>query len=264
MIGRVLGVTMALAVASGATAQDRGGMSADPGDRPGMPMVEGGRFEADPDAAGYQATQRFTKWLRRNGNPRILLFWNVALTDESSTRNRLRLRSETVTDAGPGRLTTTQDAVVEAERTTGGPAAAIDRVDTDVLEDGYVQSFVDAGANLADRAALMRKVSTERGRDDRSDLQFIEALAMEQGIDYVIEVLPDYQPASPTGMTFGVRILHVPSARVVGRFRSNGQPVAGPERLVARAGGFVRERDDRINPTTIAGTLATETMERFR
>lgn len=35
---------------------------------------------------------------------------------------------------------------------------------------------------------------------------------MEQGADYVIEILTDHQSASSTGMTFGVHILHVPSA----------------------------------------------------
>lgn len=248
----------------GEAAQARIGMPAEPGERPDMPAVADRPYQADPDAGRFLRAAQFRDWARRNGNPRILLFWNVALTDESSTRTRLQARSATEVTAAPGIVRRSHQATIEDERTTGGPAAWIDHDENDALESGFVQAFIDADANLVDRAALMRKASTTRSRDDRTDLQFIEALAMEQGIDYLVEVLPDYSAGSKTGLTFGVRVVHVPSARVVTRFRSDGLPTAGPERLVARAGGFVRERDARTDPATIAAMLAEQTMQRFR
>lgn len=251
-----------LALAS--DARDPGDGLADPGERPGMPAVAERPFAADPDEPRRLQSASFASWSRRNGAPRILLFWNVALTDEASSRSRLRVRDETVTVARRGIAGSRRDMTVEDERTTGGPAAWIDREEGEALENGFVETFVDAGANLVDRAALMRKASTTQTRDDRADQQFIEALAMQQGIDYLVEVLPQYSNRSATGLNFTVRIVHLPSSRVIARFRSEGRPVAGPERLVARAGGFRRERDERMNPHDIAAALAAEAMQHFR
>ena len=65
-------------------------------------------------------------------------------------------------------------------------------------------------------------------------------------------------------MRFGVKVLHVPSSRIVGRFSTEARPAAGHERLVARAGGFRRERDENLSASAIGRTLAAETMRSFR
>ncbi|MBB5985742.1 hypothetical protein [Sphingobium lignivorans] len=248
----------------GAQAQERTGMPAVAGaERGGMPAVNPRRATADPDAAMYRTQDEFRSWSRKAGNPRILLFWNVALTDESSSRYRLRAQEDVTVEAYRGTVTRSTDAVIEAERTTGGPSAWLDRDDEGDLESAYVTAFVRAGANLVDRAALMRKVSAARNQDDRVDQQFMETLAVEEGIDYLVEVLPEYRSGSATGMIFGIRVLHVPSSRVVATFRTEARPAAGPERLVARPGGFQRERDERITPDLVAETLASETMRGF-
>lgn len=42
-----------------------------------------------------------------------------------------------------------RDGIVEAEPTTAGTAAVIDRAYTDTLDERYLQSFVDAGSVLS-------------------------------------------------------------------------------------------------------------------
>jgi hypothetical protein len=247
------------AVAVPAGAQDRV-ERLDPVERPDMPAANA-RVGPDP-APDLTASsgQQFSAWSRSRGRPRIMLFWNTALTDETSTRTRTVARSRSLTAARRGMVASVGETTVEDERIDGG----LDREDEAALEDAFVASFVQADANLVDRAALMRKASTRQGAVDRADQQFMEALALEQGIDYLIEVLPEYAAATDTGLNFSVRVLHVPSSRVVSRFRSDGRPTPGAERLVARAGGFRRERDEFLTPTHIGTKLAAQTMQTFR
>lgn len=242
--------------------------------RPGMPAVEGGfrsnlprvndrALEADPDAGFHRVVERFQDWNRAQGAPRILLFWNRELSDDTTTRYRDRDRGVAAVAAAPGLAAGAHDRVREQERTTGGAYSDLHPDDSDELEAAFVSTFVDSGADVVDRDAMMRKVSTEEGQDDRADQQFIEARALEQGIDYLVEVLPDYRGESDTGFAFKVKITHLPTARIKSQFRTTALPASGPERLVAAPGGFERRRDSRITIDRIGQSLAADTMRAF-
>lgn len=246
-----------------ASAQERPGMPDVAYERPNMPEV------MTPPPRPYQADRtnssidQFRSWARSAGNPRILLFWNTAFSDETSTRSRVVARDESITQARPGAVTRSREVTIEDERTTGGKVHLLDRDDEDDLENAFVSTFAETNANLVDRAAVMRKASVRQDRTDRLDQQYMEALALEQGIDYLVEVLPEYADTG-TGVKFTVKVLHVPSSRILARFSSEARPTPGPERLVARAGGFRREREENLTPRTIGRTLAAETMRSFR
>jgi hypothetical protein len=232
------------------------------GQRPGTPAVNPRAYVPEPGAALNQIFQSFGDWSRNHGNPRILLFWNRELGDDTTTRYRDRTSGAIVHGVGPGVAVTTYDETNEAERTTGGKYSAIGRNRSSDYESSFVNAFVRSGANVVDRNALMRKVSSRQGQDDRSDQQFIESLALEQGVDYLVEVLPDYT-ASPTGFMFTIKITHLPTSRVRAQFRTNGLPENGPAHMVARPGGYVRESENRNNPENVAEALAADTMRRF-
>ena len=245
-------------------AQERPGMPALQGDlRPDLPDVNPRRFEADPDAGLHQAFADFDAWNRRANRPKILLFWNRQLTDDTTTRYRDRSRGVEAVGVAPGLVVSAYDRVREQERTTGGKHADLHPDDDGVLESGFVSAFIRSGANVVDRTALMRKVSTQQGQGDRPDQQYMESLALEQGVDYLVEILPEYRGDNATGMLFTVKITHLPTSQVRAQFRSAAQPAAGPERLVAGPGGFERTRDDRITTDRVADSLAAETMRRF-
>ncbi|HEX8444605.1 MAG TPA: hypothetical protein VF631_13260 [Allosphingosinicella sp.] len=248
------------------SAQDRPGLPpVGPGEvRPGLPDVNPRRFDADPRDNLQAAFSSFGAWYRGNNRPRILLFWNRQLSDETTTRYRDRTRGSEITVARPGAVASAYDQVSEQERTTGKTYSELHPDDDGEFETGFLSAFASAGADMIDRSALMRKVSTGHGQGDRSDQQFMESIALEQGIEYLVEVLPDYRASSKTGMMFTVKITHLPSSAVRAQFRSEGRPEAGPERLVARAGGFRRERDERLSSENVAEALAAETMRRFR
>ncbi len=247
-----------------AQAQERPGMPQAARERPGMPdvMTPAPRLQAI-DAAN-DSIEQFRSWARRAGNPRILLFWNTAFSDETSTRSRLVAREESATKVYRDGVTRSREATIEDERTTGGKVNWLDRGDEDELENAFVSTFAETNANLVDRAAVMRKASVRQDKSDRVDQQYMEALALEQGIDYLVEVLPEYAAGTATGLRFGVKVLHVPSSRIVARFSSEARPTPGQERLVARAGGFRRERDENLSAGAIGRTLAAETMRSFR
>ncbi len=230
--------------------------------RPGGPAVNPRAYVPEAGAALNQVFQSFGDWSRNHGNPRILLFWNRELGDDTTTRYRDHTSGAVVTGVRPGVAVTSYDETSEAERTTGGKYSAIGRNRSSEYESSFVNAFVRSGANVVDRNALMRKVSSGHAQEDRSDQQYIESLALEQGVDYLVEVLPDYT-ASPTGFMFTIKITHLPTSRVRAQFRTNGLPENGPAHMVARPGGFVRESENRNNPENVAETLAADTMRRF-
>lgn len=253
-----------VSAASVAQAQQRSDMPGAGGERPAMPDVMPPGPRGLPIDAGRGSIEQFSRWARGAGNPRILLFWNTAFSDETSTRSRLVAREDGITTVRRNQVETARETSIEAERVTGGKVHLLERLNEEDLENAFVTTFSDSSANLVDRAAVMRKASVRQDRSDRVDQQYMEALALEQGIDYLVEVLPEYVAGTSTGLRFGVKVLHIPSSRIVARFSSDARPTPGPERLVARAGGFRRERDENLSASAIGRTLALETMRSFR
>lgn len=256
-------IAAAAATASAAPAQQRSDLPPVHmgGERPNMPAANP-RAYAPAQAGPQQIISDFGAWSRAHGDPRILLFWNRALSEDTTTRYRDRTDGAVVRGGGPGIGATVYEETREQERTTGGTHTPLSRNTSFDYETGFVNAFLRSGANVLDRNALMRKASTRHTQQDRSDQQFIEAVALEEGVQYLVEVLPDYR-ASPTGFVFTVKITHLPSSRIHAQFRTNGSPLAAPSRLVARPGGYTREAENRNTPEYVAEALAADTMRRF-
>lgn len=267
MMGGIKRGAVLLAIAAAAQAiapaQAQRPGAAGNGMRPNMPSVEPRRMEADPNAGQRAVEGQFARWNRAHGRPRLLVYWDRTLDDETTTRYRDRASGGSVMMRAPGITTQEYDNVRERERTTGGPDQSIGAADSDDLETSFVSAFIDAGANLADRSALMRKVSTRHGQDDRSDQQYMESLALEAGVAYLVQVSPSYRTTG-SGFSFAIKVTHLPTSRVVAQFRTTAQPVAGPERLVAVPGGFQRQRDMRNTPALVGRALAADTMLRLQ
>lgn len=228
--------------------------------RSGMPSVEAPPPAApDADAGNRAAISRFADWSRSEGSPRILLFWNRQLSDESASR--YEAGSEGIRLSGSHRGVGVEVEAYRArrERVTGRELEPMHLSD-EVYENVFVTTFIGAGANLADRAALMRKASAAREGDERMDQQFMETLAVEANVDYVVEVNPRHSSGSDTGFEFAVKVLHVPTSRILAQFTTQARPGDGPERLVPEPGGFSRQQTDRNIPELVARELASETM----
>ncbi|WP_373490280.1 hypothetical protein [Parasphingorhabdus sp.] len=232
-------------------------------ERPGMPEAMSRRMDPDPEWGMRQSFDDFGAWNRRSGAPKILFFWNRELTDDSSSRYRTVNRSVSAIASRPGLVVGVSESTTEDEATTGGEYSALHSEDSADLESGFLNAFLSTGANILDRRALMRKVSTGPERGDRSDKQYMESQALEQGVDYLVEVLPNPDANTETGFLFTVKITHLPSSTIKAQFRTAAAPMRGPARLVAGPGGYQRRIEDRTTPENVARTLAAETMRTF-
>lgn len=263
------------ATAGAAAAQYRGG----------QPDVLPPPRLADPSAPADAALRAFTGWYGSQGRPRLLIFWNRALTDETTTRSVDKSREVDERRYGEsvvGETTSTRFGEATKSNTEGLDKRVVSRESgsevvtgkrysdvkqsaSDVLETTFLNAFLAAGADIADREALIRRLSIGQAADERADVQQLEAKALDSGIHYLVEVLPSREPKSPTGLIFLVKIKHLPTSSLVAQFQTPAAPPPGPSRIVAVPGeGFQRQAGaDRTTPPLVAVQLATETMSRF-
>jgi hypothetical protein len=250
---------------------------ANPGYRPGQPAVNAAPVRRVPNARVDGIANDFRRWYGQAQRPSLLIFWNRELSDEATTEyaevktDKSDVRSKRTTvgaDDSPVQADDQQESRVATSETsrrrlTGGTYAPLDRMLSSQLESAYQGMWLKAGVEVVDRTALIRKMSAVAGKDDRADTQFMESLALEQGVDYLVEVLPNASASSPTGLVFTVRVKHLPSSTVVAQFNTTAQPTQGQAQWVATNGGFERRAEDRTNPENIGATLAAETMRTF-
>ena len=275
-----LGVCLAVAllVAPGAANAQYRDTPPAAGYRPGQPDVMTPPPAVDPNASNVAAMDKFRHWYSSAHKPAIMLFWNRELTDETTTLygdtlyGTEEVRSG-ITGSGGGRrgaphavdVYQSKSMSLEAAKRprTGGTFGPMDTLLSSQLESAFQGPWLERGVKLVDRTALIRKMSATAKKGDRPDSQFLETVALQQGVDYLVEILPTATTSTPTGFSFLVRIKHLPSSTMVAQFTTQAQPASGPTTWVAVAGGFEKQRVDRTNPDTIGVQLAAETMGHF-
>ena len=249
--------------------------------RTGQPEVRPSRPEADPNAAADASLNAFARWYQAAGRPRMLLFWNRQLTDETTTRRTDKvIEDRTYGESTSGETTSTRfgEATIkdtdgaerkvtsrESEAITGGTYSAMNRKASDLLETVFVNTFLTVGVEVVDRDALIRRLSIDNPREERADVQFLESQAMATGIQYLVEILPSPEQGSPTGLSFIVKIKHLPTSSLRAQFQTRATVPPGPSRIVPVEGvGFQRQAGaSRNTPPLVAAQLATETMAHF-
>lgn len=254
-----LSAILALAMASGAAAQTYRPEPAQPLYRDG-PAVMTPRPQADPNAGNDAVASSFRQWNRRSGTPRILVFWSRSLTDDATSEFETYFAE--VIKATPWRMSTVQ--IGGSTRTNEGKEERIGSSLSSALQASFITTLINSGGQVIDRNALMRKVSTKQSREDRMDKQYLESLALEQGIQYLVEIVPDYRPASPTDLKFTVKITHLPSSAVRAQFISTGLPPQGRSQIVAGAYGFVRATEVTNTVENVGAQIAYDVMGKFQ
>lgn len=239
--------------------------------RPGLPQVMTPP-PAPPVDDGSRTTEAFRQWYRAAGSPALLIFWNRELTDEAGTE-----RVETVTAREEQRASNSKGPTAEesftsrvsteekgARAVTGGKFAAVDASTDIATESAFVNAWLAAGVELVDRAAIIRKMSTVATPEERRDYQLMEAVALEQGVEYLLEVLPRASAPSPTKTVFTIKIKHLPSSVLIAQFLATGETASLPSRIVAGPRGFTRQAQPVNNsPESIGAQLAMDAMARM-
>ena len=293
----ILAAGAALALAGSAAAQMRPEAPAVTY-REGMPAVNAPPPAADPNAGNYAASSAFARWYAAAGRPTILLFWNRELLEDATTMydnvqtsaSVGAVRNDSAVVGGSasygvagygvaagesaryGAASSSGVAAVASEqrqyqeRTTDSRYAIADPTYSHGIESAIFSTFLSAGAKMINREALMRKVGSGKSRDERLDVQNLETLAMGQGVQYLIEVLPDNDITSPTGVAFTVRVTHLPTSSVKAQFVTTGEPPKGQAKWVAVNGAGFEKRTEivRATPQLIGAQIAFDTMSRLR
>ncbi len=227
--------------------------------RQGEPMVLTPPPAANPNASNDASVAAFRQWSRRSGNPSIVVFWGRSLTDDATSDFESYFAQ--VITATPWELTNV--AVAGRQATTDSRDQRIGQRMSEALQASFMNTLINSGGRVMDRNALMRKASLKKSSGDIRDKQFLETIALEQGVQYLIEIVPDYKPASPTDLTFLVKVTHLPTSTVRAQFASDGKPPAGRTRFVAGAYGFERRTENRMTVENVGAQIAYDTIAKF-
>ena len=250
--------------------------------REGMPEVNTPAPSVNPDAGNYASSGSFARWYASAGRPTMLMFWNRQLIEDATsqydsvqtTRSAGIAMGEAAAVRGRGWAVGASSGVAASasesrqfqKRMTDSSYGFRSNNFTRGVESAILSTFLSAGARIVDREAVIRKVSAKHAREDRMDIQYLETLAMGQGIAYLIEILPDDDAASPTGVTFTVKVTHLPTSTVRAQFTTSGDPPRGEAKWVAVNGAGFEKRAaaSRQTPQLIGAQVAYDTMSKLR
>lgn len=280
----IIAATVLAAIAGPAAAQQQQYRPAAPAVRyrEDMPAVNAPAPSASPDAGNYAASSAFARWYQAAGRPSMLLFWNRQLLEDATSQYD-SVQTGRVDSVAAGQSaslygwrgsasaavagsSTVAETRQYQERMTDGSYGFRNTNFTRGVESSILSTFIAAGARIVDREAVMRKVSATRSREDRMDIQYLETLAMGQGIQYLIEILPDDDASSPTGVTFTVKVTHLPTSTVRAQFATPGDPPKGEAKWAAVNGAGFEKRTgpSRQTPQLIGAQVAYDTMTKLR
>ena len=175
-----ISLAAALAVTGSAGAQTYRPEAAPVPYRDGPPVMTP-RPQADPNAGNDAVAANFRQWNRRAGNPQILVFWSRSLTDDATSEFESYFAE--VIKSTPWKMSTVQ--VAGETRVNEGRDERIGSSLSAALQASFITTLIDSGGKVIDRNALMRKVSLRQSREDRMDKQYLETLALQQGIQQV-------------------------------------------------------------------------------
>jgi hypothetical protein len=276
-------VALALAFAPPASAQQQQRPTLpSSGYREGMPAVNTPPPPVNPNAGNNVTAASFSAWYARNGRPSMLLFWNRQLIEDGTSQYDNVATQVAVGESDSGAFAARGRGVAIAgssstaavaseqrtfqERSTDSRYTFADGVYAKAVESAIMGTLLSAGARVVDREAMIRKLGASKSRDERMDIQHLETLALGQGVQYLIEVLPDNNLASPTGVSFTVKVTHLPTSTIRAQFVTTGDPPRGPSKLVAVNGAGFERRDapSRRTPQLIGAQVAYETMAKLK
>ncbi|MFL6604456.1 MAG: hypothetical protein ACJ8R9_24410 [Steroidobacteraceae bacterium] len=233
---------------------------------------------APPDVTGP-----FREQYRAAGEPRILLFWNVAF-DDSTESNRQSvdttqrstsdhatgLDKQTAGPAGEASLRESDDKKTETvEHVTSvrtlDPAkltSGLSARNAVELELNFREALQSAGVRLFSRAASIRLTQAATDRLG-VDPKLIEADAVVGKADLLLEILMVPDQSTPLGVGFKATLTDIKTAREVTSVYTQARPelTQFPSHYVVTETGFEkRQYQPRATPRDIGIALAHEVM----
>ena len=229
-----------------------------------------------PPPPGQVAAGNFRAVYAKVGRPRMMVFWNRALSDEVSSNYRDNLHAETTSHsdasgvvvgtpygygaASEANSRSSLDVSTGTQRVEQGRLNALDENVDFSVESAFSDTLAQNGAQLIDRSLAMRTGRGSRGAGSRPNMQQIETDAATARADLLIEVLQTPAPGTPTGAVFKVTVKDIKRARLLAAFTTAGNRPYRKPALVAGAGGFVRAAPQGTSPDGVGNEIANQTM----
>ena len=204
------------------------------------------------DLAGFQQAYG------RKGRPRLAIFWNRSLNDtlgEWYGNDRVVIRDNSAGSVGGKPESRTGETSIEHQRRAGGASGRYQPSETWewAFEDGFMKPMFDAGVVMVDRAAIMRLTAANKAAASggTADNQLIEAIALQNMADYLVEVLTSPSSKSRVGYELRARVIDVKNGQIVSSVNSRRMPGWGPDKnqYVASDRGFQKVEDETVGPT---------------
>ena len=209
----------------------------------------------------------FSRRYNAAGRPRAVLFWSREVDDEmgvefETTRlsrdgSRRTEQSMIETTAGPAGTAQLSDSEIsetrdrEATRNTrridsGARDHSLGERNDWVLESSFTTTLQQAGLRLIDRSIAMRAMQAKGNVSSPNDQQLIEARALADAADWVIEVKLTPDPNAALAWAFRIDVTDTHSGEILSRTFSQGylpDPDANRHRpFVAGQRGFERAK----------------------
>ena len=274
-----------LALIGGVAAFAVSGMAGPPGKslyRPDAPAVLEPAPKATPpvkDASSAMVRRAFSKAYRNAGSPRMAVLWNRTFSDRlKEHESRLRVvhsRRKATRTKKEGKIaqnmTSSDESALSVEhRKSDARPSPLSEIAGFQFEAGYMRSFLEVGANLINRASVMRLTHAKNVRENPSrtidDRQFIETEALKDHADLVIQILMAPSPESKPGAFFRVSVLDIGTGEMKANFFNDlgSKKSKEREKWTAARGGYVRvkvkEDIPDINSEEMGRILALQTM----
>ena len=182
---------------------------------------------ADPFAPQTDTIAQFAGAYQGNGRPRLAFYWNRQLTDTlNQWYSDTRIVNSTKSDGSmSGDITLNQSNnsqnTIEIQRRSPDERRRPQPTETWEWEfqDGFLGPFLQAGATVLDRTAIIRITGADLAKSD--DLT-IETKALQGMADLLVEVLVTPSGQATTGYELRARILDVRTGRIVAYVSSRG------------------------------------------
>ena len=209
--------------------------------RQGMPEVL--TPEQPGPSLNATATKSFEHHYKLKGRPRVMLYWNRALSDEvasdwekwSRTQTRTNENeSESVENLDYGGHLKERQLSREATTTTSSGSHLLKGAERGGLEEAgdwrlrsaMSQSLIEAGIRLVDRTTALRIQNQGKPLAKETDMQALEIRTLLGKAEILLEALMTPQSGSPTGWLFNVSAKEVKTGRIIGSIATYATPDA--------------------------------------
>lgn len=241
----VAGLLPTLAQAQGVPAYEPPPPAAPP-ERDGTVMTKPRKAAADGAAFAEQSATvaGFADSYRRNGKPRLALYWNRQLSDWYSDVRMVNGSQNNSSMSGDFNLNqsgNSQNTLEIQRRVQDSRRGTVSESFEWEFQEAFLAPFLEAGATVVDRGAMMRFAAAD---EPASGEKTIEVRGLQGKADYLLEVLVSPNWKSSTGYELRTRIIDIKTGAIVAMVNSKNLKEWNPEKpVVATDTGFVDPRD---------------------